>query len=347
MYGLITYDVFGVEALKNKETSDNQAQSDHAPKNNGAIKMDGPTGFPSDGGPPVIPVHGQDLADQIPTGNSSVPYFPTTIRLPALANDDQKQAGDEVSTSGGDEYQLLGLGIRSVSFLSIQVYVVGLYVAKADITELQQRLVHTAVHPPSNDPAAISGAGADAATSLVPPERAQLKELLLDPENGDAAWSAIIKDDGIRTAFRIVPTRNTDFMHLRDGWVRGITARAQQKKPAPGSTEQGEFQDKEFGTSMNDFKAVFGGGQRKNVPKGQTLVLMRGAQGALDALFQPDPSKPIQWMGRVSDERVSRLVWLNYLAGKNVASDGARKNIVDGLMTVVERPVGTVTQRVV
>jgi hypothetical protein len=171
--------------------------------------------------------------------------------------------------------------------------------------------------------------------------------MLLDPETGDAAWSAIIKDDGIRTAFRIVPTRNTDFMHLRDGWVRGITARAQQKKPAPGSEQPGEFQDQEFGTSMNDFKAVFGGGQRKNVPKGQTLVLMRGAQGALDALFQPEASKPIQWMGRVSDERISRLVWLNYLAGKTVASDGARRNIVDGLMTVVERPVGTVTQRVV
>lgn len=349
MYGLITYDVFGVEALKNKEEATLDKQADAAtstPTNNGAIKMDGPTGFPSDGGPPVIPVHGQDLVDQIATGNSSVPYFPTTIRLPSL-KDDKKQAGDELSTADGDEYQLLGLGIRSVSFLSIQVYVVGLYVAKADITELQQRLVHTAVHPPSNDAAAISGVGADAATSLVPPERQQLKEMLLDPETGDAAWSAIIKDDGIRTAFRIVPTRNTDFMHLRDGWVRGITARAQQKKPAPGSEQPGEFQDQEFGTSMNDFKAVFGGGQRKNVPKGQTLVLMRGAQGALDALFQPEASKPIQWMGRVSDERISRLVWLNYLAGKTVASDGARRNIVDGLMTVVERPVGTVTQRVV
>ncbi|KAK5796461.1 hypothetical protein VI817_005746 [Penicillium citrinum] len=346
MYGLVTYDVFGMEALKEKDSS-NEGQSPDTPKNNGSIKMDGPTGFPSDGGPPVIPVHGQDLADQIATGNSSVPYFPSTIRLPAINETDKKQAGDELSTSDGDEYQLLGLGIRSVSFLSIQVYVVGLYVAKSDITELQQRLVHTAIHPPSNDPAAISGAGADAATSLVPPERQQLKELLLDPENGDAAWSAIIKDDGIRTAFRIVPTRNTDFMHLRDGWVRGITARAQQKKPAPGTTEQGEFQDKEFGTSMNDFKAVFGGGQRKNVPKGQTLVLMRNAQGALDALFQPDPAKPIQWMGRVSDERISRLVWLNYLAGKTVSSESARKNIVDGLMTVVERPVGTVTQRIV
>ena len=98
--------------------------------------------------------------------------------------------------------------------------------------------------------------------------------------------------------------------------------------PAPGSTEPGEFQDKEFGTSMNDFKAIFGGGQRKNVPKGQTLVLLRNAQGALDALFQPDPTKPMQWMGRVTDERISRLVWLNYLAGKKTG----------GVTVVVELP---------
>lgn len=255
MYGVIKMDLFGLDALEagkdNKETKPNEASTTHP--GNGALKMDGPPGFPSDGGPSVIPLQGQDNgAEQVATGNSTVPYFPTTIRLPSLAATDNKQKGDDLSTSDGDEYQLLGLGIRTVSFLKIQVYVVGLYVAKSDITELQQRLVRTAIHPPSDDPAAISGAGADAATSLVPPERAQLKELLLDPKRGDAAWTALLKDDGIRTAFRIVPTRNTDFMHLRDGWVRGITARAQQKKPAPGSAQPGEFQDAEFGAAMND-----------------------------------------------------------------------------------------------
>jgi len=341
MYGVIKMDVFGLDAVEpGKDTA--------TPTKNGALKLDGPAGFPSDGGPSVVPLSGQDTVniEQVPTGNSTVPYFPTTIRLPSATETENKKPGDELSTTDGDEYQLLGLGIRTVSFLSIQVYVVGLYVAKSDITELQQRLVHTAIHPPSDNDAAISGTGADAATSLVSPERVQLKELLLDAERGDAAWTAVLKEDGIRTAFRIVPTRNTDFMHLRDGWVRGITARAQQKKPLPGSTVPGEFQDAEFGTAINDFKAIFGGGQRKNVPKGQTLILLRNAHGALDALFQADPDHSLQWMGRVADERISRLVWLNYLAGKTVSSEGARKSIVDGLMSVVERPVGTVVQRV-
>ncbi|CAG8004751.1 unnamed protein product [Penicillium nalgiovense] len=337
LYGVIKLDLFGLNEL------DTNKDDKTTPPKNGAMRMDGPVGF-TNGGPSLITIKGQDRLEQVPTGTSTIPTFPSTIRLPTPEATEGKQTGDDLAPSTGEEYQLLGLGIRTVSFLSIQVYVVGLYVAKSDITELQRRLLRTAIHPPTtDDDAAISGAGATAATSLVSPERQQLRELLLDPEHGDAAWSAIIKDNGIRTAFRIVPTRNTDFMHLRDGWVRGITARAQAKKKA----EPGEFQDESFGSSMNDFKAVFGSGKGKSVPKGQTLVLMRDAHGALDALFQPGADKPVKWMGRVADERISRLVWLNYLAGKNVSSEGARTSIVDGLMTIVERPLGTVVQKVI
>ncbi|CAG8099162.1 unnamed protein product [Penicillium salamii] len=330
LYGTIKLDLFGLEEIENKKQATKNSSN--------ALQMDGPTGF-TNGGPSVITIQGQDGLEQVPTGTSTIPHFPSTIRLPSSSQTEGKQAGDELAPSDGDEYQLLGLGIRTVSFLSIQVYVVGLYVAKSDITELQTRLIRTAIHPPTDSEAPITGAGAESATSLVPPERKQLKELLLDAERGDAAWSAILKDDGIRTAFRIVPTRNTDFMHLRDGWVRGITAKAKAKA--------GEFADEAFGTSMNDFKAVFGSGKGKSVPKGQTLVLMRDQRGALDTLFQPGADKPVTWMGRVEDERVSRLVWLNYLAGKTVSSEGARTSVVDGLMSIVERPLGTVVQKVI
>lgn len=341
LYGVIKLDLFGLNELDTNKDD----KTTTAPPKNGAMRMDGPVGFPS-GGPSLITIQGQDRLEQVPTGTSTIPHFPSTIRLPTSEATEGKQTGDDLAPSTGEEYQLLGLGVRSVSFLSIQVYVVGLYVAKSDITELQRRLLRTAIHPPTpgaDADAAISGVGASAATSLVSPERQQLKELLLDAERGDAAWSAIIKDNGIRTAFRIVPTRNTDFMHLRDGWVRGITARAQAKKAAGA----GEFQDESFGSSMNDFKAVFGAGKGKSVPKGQTLVLMRDAHGALDALFQPGADKPVKWMGRVADERISRLVWLNYLAGKTVSSEGARTSIVEGLMSIVERPLGTIVQKVI
>lgn len=373
MYGVIELDVFGLQ--------DAEQQQQRA-----TMKMDGPSGFPSaddngngngdgDGeiraGHSVIRIKGQDGVDQVDTGTSTIPYFPSTIRLPRAttldpgsgsgsgSDSDSLNPGDEVPAARiaeADEYQLLGLGIRTVSFLRIQVYVVGLYVSTADIAELQTRLVRTALNPPApkdkQGTAAEEGGrglGANFATSLVPGERQQLKELLLDGELGDAAWEAILKKDGLRTAFRIVPTRNTDFLHLRDGWVRGITGRAQKSMVEAGGDGQkgGEFGDDSFGAALNTFKGLFGGGHRKSVPKGQTLLLLRGARGELDALFEPDTARPARWLGRVSDERISRLVWLNYLAGKNVSSEGARKSVVDGVMGIVERPVGTVVQKVV
>ncbi|KAE8149620.1 chalcone-flavanone isomerase-domain-containing protein [Aspergillus avenaceus] len=343
MYGVIKLDVFGLEQTAQSDDGVEVKQA-----GNGAMKLDGPDGF--SGSPSVIRVQGQDGVEQVDTGTSTIPYFPSTIRLPALDAGVLKP-GEEVVTGddddGGEEYQLLGLGIRTVSFLKIQVYVVGMYVAKSDISELQQRLVRTAVNPPGEH-GVTDMPGATSATSLVSTERQQLKELLLDADKGDDIWTAVLKKDGLRTAFRIVPTRNTDFLHLRDGWVRGVTARAQQANAkAVESKTSSEFQDDSFGTAMGDFKGLFGGGQRKNVPKGQTLLLVRNAHGELDALFHPDPEKPVRFLGRVSDERISRLVWLNYLAGKNVSSEGARQSVVDGVMGIVERPVGTVVQKIV
>ena len=353
MYGVIELDLFGLkQAEDGKETKPSS-------NTNGAMKMDGPAGFPVDdnatAGLSVIRIQGQDGVDQVETGTSTIPHFPSTIRLPKTVDTESMNPSDEVLPPDfeDEEYQLLGLGIRTVSFLSIQVYVVGLYVATSDISELQQRLVRTALNPPpppsgdkNNGSEAIpNGSGAVSATSLVPAERQQLKQLLLDPERGDAAWDAILKKEGLRTAFRIVPTRNTDFLHLRDGWVRGITGRAQKANAIAGPG--GEYQDESFGTALNAFKGLFGGGQRKSVPKGQTLLLLRSARGELDALFQPESTKPARWMGRVSDERISRLVWLNYLAGKNVSSEATRRSVVDGVMGIVERPVGTVVQKVV
>lgn len=352
MYGVIKLDVFGLEQ---QQQQGQMTEAGQDAKNTSTTKLDGPDGFTSN--PSVIRIQGQEGVEQVPTGTSSVPEFPTTIRLPKYQGSSTPsniQSGDEVIGAEEEEYQLLGLGIRTVSFLKIKVYVVGLYVAKSDIAELQQRLVRVAVNPPTEEQVIANATGATSATSLVSTERQRLKELLMDKEKGEDVWNAILKNDGLRTAFRIVPTRNTDFLHLRDGWVRGITARAQKANLKAKAAAQageaaapGEYQDESFGSAMNDFKGLFGGGQRKNVPKGQTLVLMRSAHGELDALFQPDAAKPFRFMGRVSDERIGRLVWLNYLAGKNVSSEDARRSVVDGVMGIVERPIGTIVQKIV
>ncbi|KAI9679873.1 MAG: Altered inheritance of mitochondria protein 18 mitochondrial [Caeruleum heppii] len=258
--------------------------------------------------------------DQIPTGTSTIPTFPKTIELPDSA---------EAAVGGKIEYQLMGLGIRTVSFLGIQVYVVGLYVATQDVADLQQALVRKI------DPIA---------TTLIKTEKDRLRDLLLEPEQGEAIWADIIKNTGVRTAIRIVPTRNTDFQHLRDGWVRGVTARTQKASRAGDQ----EFEDDRFGQAMQDFKGIFSGGSRKNVPKGKTLILMRGSKGPLTVWYDDQAEgQRMEKMGDVRDERISRLIWMGYLAGKTVASEGARQSVVEGIMDYVERPVGTVATQVI
>ncbi|KFY62753.1 hypothetical protein V496_04420 [Pseudogymnoascus sp. VKM F-4515 (FW-2607)] len=257
----------------------------------------------------------EDNTDTVETGTSTVPTFPRLMQF-----DDEKtseKAEGEVATP--TEYQLLGLGIRKVSFLSIQVYVVGMYVATDDIAQLQRTLIKKI------DPIA---------TTLVAGEKDTLKERLMDPEAGEEVWNHILSSTSVRTLFRIVPVRDTDFGHMRDAYVRAVTSQA-RKHPK-------EFGDDKFGQSVAELKAMFGHG---NVPKGRELVLARNGKGALAAWFDAGKAGP-QRLGEVDDERISRALWLHYLAGSHVASEAARKSIVDGIMEFVERPVGTVAAQV-
>lgn len=261
--------------------------------------------------------------ETVETGTSSVPTFPKSLFLSEI------DAGNKAAAEQGEqEYCLVGLGIRTVSFLGIQVYVVGLYVALSDIDTLQERLIRT------QD---------SVATTLVRNEKDKLKTALLSADESEEIWNAVLKDGAIRSVFRIVPTRNTDFAHLKDGFLRQLTAKTQHF--AAHKNDQ-SFSDESFGASMNDFKALFNASPRKQLPKGEVLLLTRDVKGRLSAWYE-DPKGNRTKFGQIEDERISRLVWLQYLSGKNPSSEGARKSVVDGVMEYVERPVGTVATQVV
>ncbi|EXJ81238.1 hypothetical protein A1O3_07528 [Capronia epimyces CBS 606.96] len=283
---------------------------------------------PSLVGAGAVGVASQDIeVEQVPTGTSTIPFFPKVIHVTADAPSSTPAAANE-GTQKDVEYQLVGLGVRTVSILSIQVYVVGLYIAVSDIASLQERLVHSVADP--------------VATTLVANEKSKLRDLLVDPDQGEEIWNKIVKDGQVRTAFRIVPTRNTDFMHLRDGFVRGITARSAH---FASDRKDPSFQDESFGSALNDFKQAFGGGARRKLPKGEVLLLARDAEGKL-TVWNEDKKGDRLKMGEVADERVGRLLWLNYLAGKTVSSEPARQSVIDGVVAFVERPVGTVATQV-
>ncbi|PQE32703.1 chalcone-flavanone isomerase protein [Rutstroemia sp. NJR-2017a WRK4] len=279
-----------------------------SPNNNSTSLLDNPQPIlvtPPSFSPP-------DTQEPVPTGTSTVPFFPRHLLFPERANPPE-------------EYQLLGLGVRTVSFLSIQ-----------DIASFQASLIRH-----------IAG---DGASTLVAGEKDKLRAELYDPEKGEALWSAVLEESGARTLVRIVPTRNTDFGHLRDAWVRGLTARAQKDRTGYG--------DEGFAQAVGEFKKVF---QKGEVPKGRELVLVREGKGNLEVWIEgkgkmgySEGMGPGMGMGLgirkrlgvVGDERVARSIWLGYLAGKTVSSEEARKSVVEGVMEFVERPVGTVEAQV-
>ncbi|KAI0124169.1 chalcone-flavanone isomerase [Xylariales sp. AK1849] len=266
-------------------------------------------------------LHDNEGREIVPTGNSTVEWFPRTLDLAVGAADGQE-------AKNGVEYTLVGLGIRTVTFLGFEVYMVGYYIATSDIATIQAKLVKE-INP--------------IATTLVPTERDELRKRLLDPQEGEKLWLDILQDAKPRSVFRIVPVRNTDFPHLRDAFVRAVTTRSQANPK--------DYSDEGFAHDMKEFRALFA---RGTLPKQAELLLVRDERGSLTLVYDDGKSntdgkdgKGRSTIGRVGDERISQALWLNYLAGKNVASEKARTNIVEGIMEFVERPVGTVAAQVV
>lgn len=262
----------------------------------------------------IIDEKGREI---VPTGDAVVPAFPRTMVVKVDMTEGQGEGAD------GVDFTLVGLGMRSVTFLGFRVYLVGFYVATSDVARLQQYLIRK-INP--------------LATTLIPSEKEALRKALLDATEGEETWDTVLREAGCRTAFRVMPVRDTDFHHLRDGFVRAIQTRSKRDEA---------FHDDDFGVAMERFRAMF---NRGKMNKTQELLLLRGANGKLSVLHgdgRLEREAEREVVGVVEDERLSRLLWLNYLAGKQVASEPARRNIIEGVMEFVTRPVGTVAAQVV
>lgn len=286
-----------------------------------------PASTPSTYTPPPSDIKTAPPEDSVPTGNSTIPFFPRHLKLPpSPTSTGPHKASPSASLPAGlgaaeatDEYFLLGLGLRTVSILRIKVYVVGIYICKADLHKLQAAMIK-----------AVAGEGA---STLVENEKSQLRRMLVDGEGSAKVWGGLLREEGIRGALRIVPTRDTNMGHMRDGFVRMVNA---------GAGKEGVGGQANFEQSVVDFKGVMGGG---SVKKGRVLLLGRGEEGNLGAWVEGEEG--MRWIGGVKDERVGRYLWMGYLGGEKVATESARESVVEGVVELVERPIGTVETQVV
>lgn len=152
----------------------------------------------------------------------------TSLELPALLEP------DGTSVAAGGPMRLVGLGVRTVTFLNIHVYVAALYVSDAGMAHARA------------------------------PVRA---DGTLDLEAQMRAWL----DAGVACAIRVVPVRATDLSHLRDGLVRAANVRAKDVRALLGDEPRTHDADRAFQRDLLDFKALF---PRSKIARGQPLDLV-------------------------------------------------------------------------
>jgi hypothetical protein len=107
-----------------------------------------------------------------------------------------------IPSEDGSPARLLGLGVRKITFLKVQVYVVGLYAKASDLDDHNSRF-------------------------RALPEVQKFQRT--DTVSSDTAFRAIVQNP-IELVLRIVPVRNTNGPHLRDGFTRNLTQAAKHQK---------------------------------------------------------------------------------------------------------------------
>lgn len=200
-------------------------------------------------------------------------------------------------------FQAIGTGVRTVTFLNFHVYAAGLYIAVDDIH--LARDVLDGLRPklnPAND-------------------QNEWLKILNDPVTGEQIFSELLSRN-VRFAVRIVPTRNTDFSHLRDGFVRSVTNHKEFKT----------IQSAEVGMSIGEIKRAFG--RKRKLRKGEVVIWSRDLSGGMSA-WLGDSDEDKELLGSPDNCDVSRLFFLQYLSGTKPNSPTLKTASIGGLVRIL------------
>lgn len=119
-------------------------------------------------------------------------------------------------------------------------------------------------------------------------------------------------------AVRIVPVRNTDFGHLRDGFTRTLLARQKEARKAGLLSPE---DDERVSEAITEFKGCFPTG---SVPKGKELLLVRSPDGRIFVEYEG------RVLGGTKEPWVGRNMIASYFA-KNPISQKLLEDVANGL----------------
>ncbi|TPX36287.1 hypothetical protein SmJEL517_g01641 [Synchytrium microbalum] len=159
---------------------------------------------------------------------------------------------DKLGASKSDEYchefHLIGVGVRTVTFLYIPVYVASLYTNMATVSSLRSL------------PKWKSGFSIDGFL-----------------KNQDGCIQELLNLKGAEFSIRIEPVRNTNGAHLRNGCLRALDTKYNAEKSTMTDTERIEIR-----AALDKFASEFPVG---TVKAGQVLAFTRKADGSFRFAF--------------------------------------------------------------
>lgn len=197
----------------------------------------------------------------------------------------------------GTTYEALGVGVRAVTFMQFHIYALGIYIASEDKVRARQLLGRYSDLP-----------------------------IKLFDENQNPEIIDLLLSNGIGFDLRIMPVRNTDFGHLRDGFIRTIMASFLTRKI--GQTES-------FAEGLGEFKRAFS--RKRDVSKGDTINFSRQKSGILNIYISKQASPNIiESLGTVKSPDVSRCFFLQYMSGKKPCSPSALESFLHGLLNIAK-----------
>ncbi|KAI8060045.1 chalcone-flavanone isomerase-domain-containing protein [Gongronella butleri] len=225
-------------------------------------------------------------------GTLAAATYPSTAHMDApktayagTVEDPETHLRFPVYLQANQEWQrLIGLGVRQVSFLNLNVYVVGLYMKSEDIGQLLK-------HP-------------------------SWKHFSKDQFLSDEALAVSLLQQPVDVSVRIVPVRNTNTQHLRDGFTRSLVSR--MKDQAKDLTEEDETMILE---GIREFKTKF---FNAKVKKDSEFVFTKTKEGSLRMEYE---GKEI---GVVNNKWVAINFIMTYLNPYAPASSLALESMANG-----------------
>ncbi|KAH9823947.1 chalcone-flavanone isomerase-domain-containing protein [Melampsora americana] len=226
-------------------------------------------------------------------------------------------------TDDQESLRLIGVGVRTVSFLNIKVYSIGFYVDSRVLRALRvvpgwneevtkERLFLKEVE--SEQISSLPSSSSDSSSDI----DEKSSNLIEKRISGERMMRNLINVP-VQFALQIAPARSTDFTHLRDGFCRSLTSRLTHAIQNGLLTE---LEAERASESIHQFRSFFPSGV--SVPKGKTILLRKTSNGSLSLEYDG------KRLGKVDDPLIARELFLAYFSDVNPISPKFKASVAEG-----------------